>query len=170
MKNQWGFSTVLQGKITRICAKRGNDSLITLFCLSTLQKMPISQLWNLLLSSAQPQVTPSLLRSYSFLKSPGSGLFLTGLPGITNKGIISLYVVYSVCLPMVATVAEAQVPGEGSPPQHHRDVRVTRSYHRSIPHLQIFIFLRKLSFIYFIQRAWPFVPNFALRKHYSRTD
>jgi hypothetical protein len=37
MKNPWGFSTVLQGKITRICAQRGNqfDNSLTLCCLST---------------------------------------------------------------------------------------------------------------------------------------
>ncbi len=68
MKNPWGFSKVFQGKITRIpYVRKGEISLITLFLSFDfiLQKMPISQLWNLLLSSAQPQVTPSLLRSYS---------------------------------------------------------------------------------------------------------
>jgi hypothetical protein len=61
---------------------------------------------------------------------------------------------------MVATVAEAQIPGEGSPPNHHRDVRVIRSYHRSIPHLQIFLY-----FYIFFPAYLPIVPYLTVYRY-----
>ncbi len=131
MKNPWGFSTVLQGKIKRICAKRRNqfDNSIFVFRLHNILQKCLFHSY-VIYYLAQLNLRSRQACCAVILKIQANVCFSTSLP---VKGL------YSVCLPMVATVAEAQVPGEGSPPHHHRDVRVTRSYHRSIPHLQIFV-------------------------------